>query len=157
MNVVREIQRLNEAELRANVSYTASWHFIYKNSAYVFVGGLDYTLSEGDLICIFSQYGEIVDCNLVRDDKTGQSKGFAFIAYEGTLTAASFTFNRNSSDHVRMLSHAQAHSLTLTFFFLSFVLPASLSVCLPACLPASLLGCCSVVQTRGVVWWQWTT
>jgi RNA-binding motif X-linked protein 2 len=28
------------------------------------------------------RYGEIVDINLKRDDKTGKSKGFAFVAYE---------------------------------------------------------------------------
>ncbi len=28
------------------------------------------------------RYGEIVDVNLVRDSKTGKSKGFAFVAYE---------------------------------------------------------------------------
>ena len=44
MNNIREITRLNEAELRANVSYTASWHYLYRNSAYCFVGGLDYQL-----------------------------------------------------------------------------------------------------------------
>lgn len=28
------------------------------------------------------QYGEIVDVNLVREEETGKSKGFAFVAYE---------------------------------------------------------------------------
>merc|ERR1711976_1055426 len=36
----------------------------------------------GDIICVFSQYGEIVHINLVRDQKTGKSKGFAFVCYE---------------------------------------------------------------------------
>lgn len=31
---------------------------------------------------IYFRYGEIVDVHLVRDKKTGKSKGFAFIAYE---------------------------------------------------------------------------
>jgi RNA-binding motif X-linked protein 2 len=39
-------------------------------------------LTEGDVITIFSQFGEIVDVNLVRDKGTGKSKGFAFLAYE---------------------------------------------------------------------------
>lgn len=33
-------------------------------------------------MCIFSQYGEVLDVNLVRDKKTGKSKGFAFLKYE---------------------------------------------------------------------------
>jgi hypothetical protein len=36
----------------------------------------------GDLLAVFAQYGEIVDVNLVRDQDTGKSKGFAFLAYE---------------------------------------------------------------------------
>ncbi|KAJ0061525.1 hypothetical protein NL108_005510, partial [Boleophthalmus pectinirostris] len=44
--------------------------------------GLPYELTEGDTICVFSQYGEVVNINLVRDKKTGKSKGFCFICYE---------------------------------------------------------------------------
>lgn len=61
---------------------TASWHNVYKDSAWIFVGGLDYELTEGDLIAVFSQYGEIVNINLIREKTTGKSKGFAFICYE---------------------------------------------------------------------------
>ena len=46
------------------------------------MGGLPYDLSEGDVIVIFSQFGEIVDVNMPRDKDTGKPKGFAFIAYE---------------------------------------------------------------------------
>lgn len=59
-----------------------SWHQMYKNSAWIFVGGLHYDLSEGDVIAVFSQYGEIVNINLVRDRATGKSRGFAFLCYE---------------------------------------------------------------------------
>jgi RNA recognition motif-containing protein len=33
-------------------------------------------------IMLITRYGEVVDINLVRDKKTGKSKGFAFLAYE---------------------------------------------------------------------------
>ena len=56
--------------------------FQYKDSAWIFAGGLPYDLTEGDVICVFSECGEIVHINLVRDSKTGKSKGFAFICYE---------------------------------------------------------------------------
>lgn len=46
------------------------------------MGGLPYQLTEGDVLAIFSQYGEIEDINLVRDPETGKSKGFAFLQYE---------------------------------------------------------------------------
>jgi hypothetical protein len=43
-----------------------------RHSAYVFVGGLDYELTEGDVLAVFAQYGEIVDVHLVRDKATGR-------------------------------------------------------------------------------------
>ncbi|KAJ2815951.1 RNA-binding protein Cwf29 [Coemansia erecta] len=82
MNVVQEIRRINEYEQRQGQSGSASWHDDYKDSAYIFVGGLPYDLTEGDVICVFSQYGELVNINLVRDKETGKSKGFAFLQYE---------------------------------------------------------------------------
>ena len=59
-----------------------SWHAQYKDSAYVYVGGLADGLSEGDVIVICSQFGEVVDVNMPRDRKTGKTKGFAFVCYE---------------------------------------------------------------------------
>ncbi|KAA0200117.1 RNA-binding motif protein X-linked [Fasciolopsis buskii] len=87
---------LNERELRLGYTGTlSSWHIQYKNSAWIFVGGLNYELTEGDLICVFSQYGEIVNINLVRDRKTGQSKGFAFLCYEDQRSTVLATDNLN--------------------------------------------------------------
>merc|ERR1712048_1272902 len=39
-------------------------------------------LTEGDVVIVFSQFGEIADVNIIRDKATGKSKGFAFICYE---------------------------------------------------------------------------
>eukprot|EP01012_Entosiphon_sulcatum_P041928 TRINITY_DN55847_c0_g1_i1.p1 TRINITY_DN55847_c0_g1~~TRINITY_DN55847_c0_g1_i1.p1 ORF type:complete len:319 (-),score=81.03 TRINITY_DN55847_c0_g1_i1:2-919(-) len=84
MNVVKEIERVNKKELELGLSgnEAASWHSKYKNSAYVFIGGLAPELTEGDLLVTFSQYGNITDLNLMRDKQTGKSKCFAFLAYE---------------------------------------------------------------------------
>ncbi|KAJ3103320.1 RNA-binding motif protein, X-linked 2, partial [Phlyctochytrium planicorne] len=79
---IKAIQKLNDAEIAKNINDEASWHTQYADSAYVYVGGIPFQLTEGDLICVFSQWGEVVDVNLVRDKKTGKSKGFAFVAYE---------------------------------------------------------------------------
>nr|XP_054770975.1 RNA-binding motif protein, X-linked 2-like [Lytechinus pictus] len=79
---VKNINKLNELEAEFGVSSSASWHQQYKDSAYIFIGGLPFELTEGDVLCVFSQYGEIVNINLVRDKKTGKSKGYCFIAYE---------------------------------------------------------------------------
>ncbi|KAG5284388.1 hypothetical protein AALO_G00026140 [Alosa alosa] len=79
---VKLINELNEREASLGVKESVSWHSEYKDSAWVFVGGFPYELTEGDILCVFSQYGEIVNINLVRDKKTGKSKGFCFICYE---------------------------------------------------------------------------
>ena len=57
-SVVKEINKINEREL--DLGGTASWHDDYKDSAYIFVGGLSFDLSEGDVITIFSQCANIV-------------------------------------------------------------------------------------------------
>lgn len=71
----------------------------YKDSAYIYVGGLPHQLTEGDVVTIFSQYvplslqsqlaradardryGEVVDVSLPRDPATQKPKGFAFLMY----------------------------------------------------------------------------
>jgi len=63
-------------------STEASWHADYRDTAYVYIGGLPFELSEGDVITIFSQFGEPTYINLIRDKETGKSRGFAFLKYE---------------------------------------------------------------------------
>ncbi|CAL5872056.1 uncharacterized protein PFLUO_LOCUS6313 [Penicillium psychrofluorescens] len=82
MNSIRQTQALNKRELENAVPPEASWHADYRDTAYIYIGGLPFDLSEGDIVTIFSQYGEPVHINLVRDKETGKSKGFAFLKYE---------------------------------------------------------------------------
>lgn len=82
MNTIRQIQSLNKRELENAVPPEASWHADYRDTAYIYIGGLPYDLSEGDVVTIFSQFGEPVHVNLVRDKETGKSRGFAFLKYE---------------------------------------------------------------------------
>eukprot|EP01041_Mallomonas_annulata_P014601 gene14601-31073_t len=85
MNVVKEIERINQRELDLGIfggSGKGSWHEKYKDSAWVYFGGLPFDLSEGDIICVLSQWGEIEDINLVREKGTNKSMGFAFVKYE---------------------------------------------------------------------------
>ncbi len=78
---MRNVTKLSERELTHGDGKT-SWHDEYRDSAWLFIGGLPYELSEGDIIAVFSQYGEIVNINLIRDKATGKSKGFGFLCYE---------------------------------------------------------------------------
>ncbi|KAI9372580.1 hypothetical protein BJX61DRAFT_533871 [Aspergillus egyptiacus] len=82
MNNVRQVQALNKRELENAVPPEASWHADYRDTAYIYIGGLPFDLSEGDIVTIFSQYGEPVHVNLIRDKETGKSRGFAFLKYE---------------------------------------------------------------------------
>lgn len=56
MNVQKQIIRMNDQELQNNTSFEASWHQSYKYRPWIFVGGLDPQLNEGDVIVVFSQY-----------------------------------------------------------------------------------------------------
>jgi RNA-binding motif protein, X-linked 2 len=85
MNVVKEIERINQKELSYGIyggNDKGSWHEKYKNSAWVYVGGLSYELTEGDILCVMSQWGEVEDINLIREKGTNKSKGFVFLKYE---------------------------------------------------------------------------
>jgi RNA-binding motif X-linked protein 2 len=82
MNGIKATAKLNQRELEEVIPPSASWHRDYDDTAFIYVGGLPLELTEGDVITIFSQYGEPVFINLVRDKETGKSKGFCFLKYE---------------------------------------------------------------------------
>lgn len=82
MNGIKATAKLNQRELEEVIPPSASWHRDYDDTAFIYIGGLPLELSEGDVITIFSQYGEPVFINLVRDKETGKSKGFCFLKYE---------------------------------------------------------------------------
>ncbi|GFP79215.1 zinc finger CCCH domain-containing protein 42 [Phtheirospermum japonicum] len=110
LTLVKRIQNINKKQASLEISEDASWHAKYKDSAYVYVGGIPFDLTEGDLLAVFAQYGEIVDVNLVRDKGTRKSKGFAFVAYEDQRSTNLVVDNLNGAqilgrtirvDHVR--------------------------------------------------------
>lgn len=93
---VNQTKNLGELELKEGYEGHHSWHNQFKDSAYVYIGGLHLGLTEGDVIIMFSQFGEIVDVNLIRDKTTGKSKGFAFICYEDQRSTILAVDNMNS-------------------------------------------------------------
>lgn len=69
MNTIREIEKINNEELERGIAGTsASWHTKYSNSAWVYIGNIDHELSEGDIICVMSQYGEASDCSSLQEE-----------------------------------------------------------------------------------------
>lgn len=56
LTLVKRIQNINSKEASLGISEDASWHAVYKESAYVYVGGIPFGLTEGDLLAVFAQY-----------------------------------------------------------------------------------------------------
>jgi len=113
MNVTKEIQRINAGEIDRNTSTSASWHAQYKDSPYIFIGNIPFDLTEGDIITIFSQYGEVLDLQLVRNKETGESKGFAFLRYEdqkSTILAVDNLNNYTLLGRTLRVDHASAET-----------------------------------------------
>ncbi|KAF3690750.1 DAZ-associated protein 1 Deleted in azoospermia-associated protein 1 [Channa argus] len=48
----------------------------------LFVGGLDWSTTQETLRSYFSQYGEVVDCVIMKDKTTNQSRGFGFVKFK---------------------------------------------------------------------------
>jgi RNA-binding motif X-linked protein 2 len=94
---IKNTQKATLSEVRQGLSDSASWHAKFANSAYVFAGGLSFDLTEGDVLAVFSQYGEIVDVNLVRHEETGKSRGFAFVCYEDQRSTVLAVDNLNGA------------------------------------------------------------
>lgn len=69
------------------MSFEASWHQEYNDTAFIFIGNLPKRLNEEDVLSIFSQYGIPTEIKLVRDKDTGDSRGIAFLKYEDRLSA----------------------------------------------------------------------
>ncbi len=45
----------------------------------LYIGNLPYDISEPELSDLFTEFGEIVNADLVKDRYTGKSRGFAFV------------------------------------------------------------------------------
>jgi RNA recognition motif-containing protein len=45
----------------------------------IYVGNLDYKLTEADLKTIFQSYGEVESAKVIVDRETGRSRGFGFV------------------------------------------------------------------------------
>ena len=71
----RKIQQINEnnqRDLQYQRTYEESWHWKYRNNNEIYISGIAKELNEGDIIVVFSQYGEVIDIEMPRNnDETG--------------------------------------------------------------------------------------
>ena len=78
--------------------------------AQVYVGNLSKSTTEDELNTLFAQAGEVTAAELVKDRKSGESKGFAFVTMSAQNEAdkAVSMFNRYAfSEHVLKVSLAK--------------------------------------------------
>jgi|APSaa5957512576_1039674.scaffolds.fasta_scaffold08979_2 nucleolin len=54
----------------------------------LYVGNLSYSISEEELKDVFAEYGDVEECKLITDFRTGRSKGFAFVKFATVEDAA---------------------------------------------------------------------
>ncbi len=45
----------------------------------LYVGNIPWALKEDDLITAFAQHGEVLNCRIITDNRTGRSKGYGFV------------------------------------------------------------------------------
>jgi RNA recognition motif-containing protein len=53
----------------------------------IFIGGLSYTITELELSNVFEQFGKVINLRIVRNQETGESKGFGFVTFSSELEA----------------------------------------------------------------------
>ena len=118
LSKIKQIQRLNEEELKYGIPESASWHYKYRDSSYIYISGFPKEVTEGDLVIVFSQYGEIVDVRIVRDKKTGKSKGFGYICYEEQKSTILAVDNLNGikiGGNLILVDHVEEYKLPKEF------------------------------------------
>jgi cleavage stimulation factor subunit 2 len=64
----------------------------------VFVGNIDFSVTEQQLLQLFSTVGRVVAVRLVSDRETGKPRGFGFIEFSDRDTAASAVRNLNNNE-----------------------------------------------------------
>eukprot|EP01096_Ripella_sp_DP13-Kostka_P001639 TRINITY_DN12001_c0_g1_i1.p1 TRINITY_DN12001_c0_g1~~TRINITY_DN12001_c0_g1_i1.p1 ORF type:complete len:311 (+),score=75.06 TRINITY_DN12001_c0_g1_i1:27-935(+) len=109
MQAAETLRRINEKEVELGIPFSASWHQKYADTAWIFVGSLPFELNEGDIVVIFSQYGEIERMSLKRDEKTGKSQGYCWIKYydqRSTVLAVDNLSGINVLNRILRVDHA---------------------------------------------------
>ncbi|KAF4121048.1 RNA-binding protein Musashi [Geosmithia morbida] len=57
-----------------------------KDDGKMFIGGLNWETTDQSLRDYFSQFGEVVECTVMRDSATGRSRGFGFLTFKDAKT-----------------------------------------------------------------------
>ncbi|KAK4201403.1 putative nuclear polyadenylated RNA-binding protein [Triangularia verruculosa] len=63
-----------------------TWHDVPLYFRKMFIGGLNWETTDQSLRDYFSQFGEVVECTVMRDGATGRSRGFGFLTFKDPKT-----------------------------------------------------------------------
>ena len=66
--------------------HTGNIYIPPKDEGKMFVGGLNWETTDESLKSYFSQFGEVLECNVMRDNVTGRSRGFGFLSFAEART-----------------------------------------------------------------------
>lgn len=65
----------------------------------LYIGNLPYAMTEEELKDLCSQYGEVSECKLIMDFRTGRSKGFAFVKFASVEAAEAAMAGLNEQEN----------------------------------------------------------
>lgn len=64
----------------------------------IYVGNLSRQAGENELRALFAQFGEVKSVKMIKDQYTGESRGFAFVEMPETTSATEAINSLNSTD-----------------------------------------------------------
>lgn len=68
-----------------------------ENLRKLFIGGMDRSSTDNDIKAALESYGNIVDCVVIKDSVTKQSRGFGFVTFDTVEAADSVLQTRRES------------------------------------------------------------
>jgi RNA recognition motif-containing protein len=71
----------------------------------IFVGNLSYRATANDVRHAFLRFGRVLNVTIVKDDETGDSRGFAFV---------DMAVDKEAATAIRQLSHCQFRGQPIT-------------------------------------------
>lgn len=64
----------------------------------IYVGNLSWTMTDDDLMNLFTQYGTVTSAKILKDKMNGRSKGFGFVEMEDAEAAKTAIANLNETE-----------------------------------------------------------
>jgi len=64
----------------------------------IYVGNLSWSMTDDDLMNLFTQYGSVTSAKILKDKMNGRSKGFGFVEMEDDEAARTAISNLNETE-----------------------------------------------------------